>query len=185
MKAVIGPQVESCTGDHTYTDSMFATQVVRQFLQTIIFASLLISLTACQESVELEDGPDEVLAFEAIALGHQGATRDTIEVILKSQTELEQVLEQVTPLGEVPEVNFQQYMVALIAIPTESGGYIVEVQSVEQTGNEVTVNYVLNVPGQDCITVQALSLPHQIVQIRRSDGNVTFVQERERYLCGM
>jgi hypothetical protein len=164
---------------------MFSTQVMKQFLQTIIFASLLVSLTACQETVELDEGPDDVLAFEAIALGHQGSVRDTIEVILRSEAELNEALQQVTPLAEVPEVDFQQYMVGLIAIPTESGGYIVEVQSVEQTGDEITVNYVLNVPAQDCITAQALSLPHQIVQIRRSEGNVTFVQERERYLCGM
>jgi len=164
---------------------MFTTQVMKQLLQTIIFASLLFSLTACQETVELEDGPDDVLAFEAIALGHQGATRDTVEVILRSQAELEEALKSVTPLDAVPEVDFQQYMVGLIAVPTESGGYIVEVKSVEQTGDEITVHYVLNVPAQDCITVQALSLPHQIVQIRRSEGNVTFVQERDRYLCGM
>ena len=164
---------------------MFATQVMKQFFQTIIFASALFSLTACQEAVELDDGPEDVLAFEAIALGHQGATRDTVEVILRSQAELDEALKGVSPLDEVPEVDFQQYMVGLIAVPTESGGYIVEVQSVEQTGEEITVNYVLNVPAQDCITVQALSLPHQIVQIRRSEGNVTFVQERDRYLCVM
>ncbi|MDE2996672.1 MAG: protease complex subunit PrcB family protein [Bacteroidota bacterium] len=158
---------------------------MKKLLQTIIFASLVFSLTACQEAVELDDGPDDVLAFEAIALGHHGATRDTVEVILRSQAELEEALKTVTPLDEVPEVDFEQYMVGLIAVPTESGGYIVEVKSVEQTGSEITVHYVLNVPAEDCITVQALSLPHQIVQIRRSEGNVTFVQQRDRYLCGM
>jgi len=172
-------------GNHTYTGSMFITQVMKQLLQTIIFVSTLFSLTACQEAVQLDDGPDDVLAFESIALGHQGSVRDTIEVILRSEAELLEALQKVTPLAEVPEVDFQQYMVGMIAVPTESGGYIVEVKSVEQTGDEITVNYVLNVPAQDCITVQALSLPHQIVQIRRSEGNATFVQERERYLCGM
>ena len=164
---------------------MLTTQVMKKLLQTIIFASLVFSLTACQEAVELDDGPDDVLAFEAIALGHHGATRDTVEVILRSQAELEEALKTVTPLDEVPEVDFERYMVGLIAVPTESGGYIVEVKSVEQTGSEITVHYVLNVPAEDCITVQALSLPHQIVQIRRSEGNVTFVQQRDRYLCGM
>ncbi len=164
---------------------MFATQVMKQLLQTIIFASLLFSLTACEEAAELDDGPDDVLAFEAIAIGHVGLGRDTVEVILRSQTELDEALERFTTLEAVPEVDFEQYMVGVIAVPTESGGYIVEVKSVEQTGDEITVHYVLNVPAQDCITVQALSLPHQIVQIRRSEGNVTFVQERDRYLCGM
>jgi hypothetical protein len=47
------------------------------------------------------------------------------------------------------------------------------------------VHYILNVPGEDCITVQALSLPHQIVIIRKDDGNVTFERERKRYVCGL
>jgi len=158
---------------------------MKQLLTTLLFASALLSLTACQEAAEVDDGPDDVLAFDPIAMGHGGTVRVTIEVVLRSETELQEALEKVRPLADVPDVDFEQYMVALIAIPTESGGYIVEVQSVEQTGDEITVNYVLNVPAQDCITVQALSLPHQIVQIRRSEGNVTFEQERKRYLCGM
>lgn len=170
---------------HSYTAFRLATQVMKQFLQSIIFAFAIVSLTACEEASQLDDGPDEVLAFESIAMGHNGTVRDTLEVVLRNEAALTEALEKVRPLAEVPEVDFDQYMVALIGIPTESGGYIVEVQSVEQTGEEITINYVLNVPAQDCITVQALSLPHQIVQIRRSDGNVTFERERERYLCGM
>ena len=158
---------------------------MKQLLQTLIFASALFSLSACQEGVDLDDGPDDVLAFEPIAMGHNGSVRDTLELVLRSEAAFEEALTQVRPLGEVPEVDFQQYMVGLIAVPAETGGHIVEVQSVEQTGEEITIHYVLNVPADDCITVQALSLAHQIVQIRRSDGNVSFVRERERYFCGM
>ncbi len=158
---------------------------MKQLLTTLLFASMLFSLTACQEAMDATDGPDEVLAFDPIAMGHGGSVRDTIEVVLRSQAALDEALEKVTPLGDIPEVDFEQYMVALIAIPTESGGYIVEVQSVERTGEEIMINYVFNVPAQDCITLQALSLPHQIVKIRRAEGNVTFEQERKRYLCGM
>lgn len=158
---------------------------MKQLLTTLLFVAALVSLTACQEAADVDDGPDDVLAFDPIAMGHNGMVRDTLELVLRNEAAFEEALEKVRPLADVPDVDFEQYMVALIAIPTESGGYIVEVQSVEQTGDEITVNYVLNVPAQDCITVQALSLPHQIVQIRRSEGNVTFEQERERYLCGM
>ena len=158
---------------------------MKQLLTTLLFAFLLLSLTACQETMDLDDSPDAVLAFDPIAMGHSGTVRDTMEVILRDEAAFEEALQKVRPLGEIPEIDFEEYMVAYIAIPTESGGYIVEVQSVEQTGDEITINYVFNVPAQDCITVQSLSLPHQIVRIRRSEGNVTFEQERKRYLCGL
>ncbi|MDA0379174.1 MAG: protease complex subunit PrcB family protein [Bacteroidetes bacterium] len=133
----------------------------------------------------MDPGPDDVLSFEAVAMGHQGSSRDTLELVLRTPEEWEAARQMVSPLGEVPEIDFDQYMVGLIGIPTESGGFIVEVASVEKTGDEITVHYVLNVPGEDCITVQALSQPHQIVIIRKDEGTVRFEHERKRYLCSM
>lgn len=156
-----------------------------QYLFVVLLMAGGLSATGCIQESTLDDGPDDVLSFEPIALGHQGVTRDTLEMVLRTPEELAEALTLVNPLGELPDVDFEQYMVGLVAIPTESGGYIVEVQSVEKTGDEITINYVLNVPADDCITVQALSLPHQIVIIRRDMGSVSFEQERKRYLCGM
>jgi len=164
---------------------MFITQVMKQLLQTIIFTVALIPMFGCSEAVDIDDGPDEVLIFEAIGLGQNGSVRDTVHVVLNDQAELDAMLQQVEPLEPLPEVDFSQYMVGLVAVPTESGGYTVEIKSVERTGDEITVHYILNVPGTDCITLQALALPHQYVMIARSQGNVTFVEERDRYLCGM
>lgn len=157
----------------------------KQILATITLLILPFFLTACETEVILDDGPDEVITFEPIAMGQQGAVRDTLELILRDQAALEAVLPKVQPFGEMPQIDWTQMMVGLIAVPTESGGYVVEVQSVERTGSEVNVHYKLAVPGEDCISVQALALPHQIVVIRKTEGNVTFVRERERYSCGM
>jgi len=166
-------------------DRMQPKGLKQQILSTITFLILPFFLAACGTEVFLDDGPDEVIFFESIAMGQQGAVRDTLELILRDQATLEAALPKVQPFGEIPEIDWSQMMVGLIAIPAESGGYIVEVQSVERTGEEVNVHYQLAVPGEDCITVQALALPHQIVIIRKTEGNVTFVRERERYSCGM
>lgn len=162
-------------------------QVTTRFTRILLpFAALvLLVFSGCNPPPTVDDGPDDVLSFEAVAMGHQGSTRDTLHLVLRTPEEWEDARKLVNPLGEVPEIDFDQYMVGLIGVPTESGGYIVEVASVEKTGDEITVHYILNVPGEDCITVQALSLPHQIVIIRKDNGNVTFEQERKRYLCAM
>lgn len=162
-------------------------QVLSRFMKILlpVAAFILLSSTGCTTPATVDDGPDDVLSFEAVAMGHQGMTRDTLEMVVRTPEAWEEARKLVSPLGDVPEIDFNQYMVGLIGIPTESGGYIVEVDSVEKTGEEITVHYILNVPGEDCITVQALSLPHQIVIIRKDEGNVTFERERKRYLCGM
>jgi hypothetical protein len=162
-------------------------QVTRRFTRIPLpFAAfILFVISGCNPPPTVDDGPDDVLSFEAVAMGHQGSTRDTLHLVLRTSEEWEEARQLVSPLGEVPDIDFDQYMVGLIGVPTESGGYIVEVASVEKTGDDITVHYILNVPGEDCITVQALSLPHQIVIIRKDDGNVTFERERKRYVCGL
>lgn len=156
---------------------------MKQILTTLSLSFFLF--TGCQVQSHLGEAPDEVLYFESIGFGQTGSVRDTLEVMLRDENSYRDALEMVTPLGELPDVDFSQTMVGLIAIPTNSGGYTVEVKSVEKTGEEITVSYLFSMPGEDCMTVQALSLPFQIVIIRWAEGNVTFVRDTERYSCAI
>jgi len=142
-------------------------------------------VAGCETPRVMEDGPDELLVFETLGMGQQGAVRDTIEVITRDEVSYQEAMAKVTPLAPIPSVDFSQMMVSLIAIPTESGGYIVEVRSVEKTGDLITVSYDVAVPGQDCITLQALSLPFQVVAIQQSAGQVEFVRTNKTYSCGL
>ena len=153
-------------------------------MRFFIFLSFLF-LTGCEVQSNLDEGPDDVLYFEPIAIGQTGSTRDTLMTVVQDEASFQEALKLVSPLGEVPQVDFNQSMVALLAVPTNSGGFVIEVQSVEQRGEEIQIHYLLSVPGEDCITVQALSLPFQIVSIRKAAGTYRFIQESERYSCGL
>jgi len=156
--------------------------MTRIFTTTILCSLVLIG---CQTAPVIDDGPDELLYFEAVGMGHSGALRDTLEVVFTEAAAFEQSLSKLNPLGTLKEIDFSQTMVGLIAVPTESGGYIVDVKSVEKTGDEIVVSYEFSTPGEDCVTIQALSLPFQIVKIKRSEGNVTFNRISKRYSCGL
>ena len=131
----------------------------------------------------MDNGPDAVLYFEAIGMGQYGSVRDTLEVVFRDQESFNNVLKQLTPLGPLPKVDFSQVMVGLVAVPTNSGGYVVEVKSVEKTADDISVTYEFSIPGPDCITLAALSLPFQLVIIQQSEGAVSFVREESRYRC--
>jgi hypothetical protein len=150
-----------------------------------IFTSLLVGtllISGCESQPVADTSPDEVLYFETLG---NGSVRDTLEVILKDESSLQEMLAKIRPLGPIPEVDFTQVMVGLIAVPTESGGYVVEVKSIEKTGDHITVNYEFATPGQDCLTLQALSLPFQLVIIKRSEGQITFVRTSKPYSCAL
>ena len=156
-----------------------------EILKALALCALLFFVAGCEPQSTLEEGPDEVIFFESIGLGHYGETREPIEVVLRDEAAFDEAIQQVQLLADLPDIDFTQTMVALIGVPTESGGYIVEVQSVERSGEEITIHYRLATPGADCITLQALSLPFQVVIIRQTPGNVTFVQETKSYTCGI
>lgn len=158
----------------------------RIITMTRIFTTLFLIplfLTACEQPRVVDDGPDAVLYFEAVGRGQYGTTRDTTEVVLRDEESFQQALSSLTLLGPLPEIDFSQVMVGLIAIPTQSGGHVVEVKSVEKTGDAISVNYEFSQPGVDCITLDALSLPFQLVIIQQSEGTVSFERNETTYRC--
>lgn len=147
------------------------------------FLFLPLFLTACEVPKAIDDGPDAVLYFETIGMGQYGTMRDTTEAVYRDEASFQSVRDSLTLLAPLPEIDFSQVMVGLVAIPTNSGGYVVEVKSVEKTGDEISVNYELSIPGQDCITLDALSLPFQLVIIQQSEGVVSFQRNETTYRC--
>lgn len=123
------------------------------------------------------------LFFEQVVRGQQASFVDTIETVIKDNetwTAYKTMLNVSTGGGAV---DFDQMMVILAAIPAESGGYYVSFQSIEETDSTIVANYVLGVPGDDCITAMGLTVPYQAVTVRKGDLAVVFEREIEPLPC--
>jgi len=150
-----------------------------------IISVLVLVSTGCEEpAIEIEDN-SEPLYFETIGRGHSGVGRDTLEVVVRDEDLWARVSASVQPLAPFESVDFSQAMVALIALPKESGGYMIEVETVESLDGVITVSYLVSEPGTDCITPTALSLPFQAVFFKREEGEVRFARRTEAYSCEM
>lgn len=140
-------------------------------------------LSACGEDSEIVS-EGVVLFFEPVAIGQAGSAQDTLEVVVRDSLAWVDASRQLRPLAPYKRVDFSQSVVVAVAIPTESGGYHVEVQSVEDMGDEVVVTYLFHEPARDCITLAALALPFQVVSVRRFDDKpVRFERATQRYEC--
>ncbi len=152
---------------------------------TSIATVLVLFSTGCEEpAIEIED-LSESLYFETIGRGQTGDGRDVVEVVARDAESWARLSTSVRPLAPFKKVDFSQAMVALIAIPTESGGYSIEVETVESLDGVITISYLLSEPGTDCITPTALALPSQAVFFKREEGEVRFVRRTEDYSCEM
>ncbi|ARA93414.1 hypothetical protein AWN76_009780 [Rhodothermaceae bacterium RA] len=131
-----------------------------------------------------EDDPaGEVLYFEPIGFGTRARLRDTTEVVIRDSTTWAAYRDSLTATGPFRPVDFSQAVVLLAAVPAPSGGHLVEFEAVELVGDTLVAQYVLSVPGADCITAMGLTTPFQAVLARRTEAPARFVRRTEAYSC--
>jgi hypothetical protein len=153
-------------------------------ISVLIGCFLLLLLAGCGEEVEVIDELD-LFYFESIGIGQTGATRDTTEWVLRDSVAWATAAQHFTPLAPFKTVNFEQSVVVAIGIPTESGGYHVEIESIERTeADGVIISYLFQEPASDCITLTADALPFLAVAAARfEDERVRFERRVQKYEC--
>jgi hypothetical protein len=128
----------------------------------------------------------EYLVFEPIGMGQRGIVTDTLNAshwVLRDEASWLAAQDSLSPLGPFKTVDFDQAMVVVIALPAVSGGYSIEVASVERQVDRIAVEYVISEPSSDCIPVVGAALPFQAVRVRKDDLPVEFEERREPYRC--
>ena len=157
------------------------------FWFVIILSGATSLLSGCDkyqviDTVETGDF-SEVLPFETLGFGQRMDIESKTEIIVRNDAEWQEILTTMSPFKAFESVDFEQVMVAIIAIPVESGGYSITVEVVEQVDGVLAVAYVISEPGIDCITPPALATPFQVVRMRKLDLEVRFSSRKESFSC--
>ncbi len=152
---------------------------------SVVLVTAVALLGGCRRGPEAEVVVEdtEFLPFENIGLGPNSTLPDTTEVVLRTEAEWDAYRSRLHSVGPFKKVDFTQEMVALVAVPSPSGGYGVEVETVEKKGGVVTVSYVIYGPDKDCIPVEGRAVPYQAVKVRRAEGTVRFAHRTETLPC--
>ncbi len=133
---------------------------------------------------EEEEEPEyDVLYYATLVRGNDSAVRDTTEMVIRDAETWEEVKEKLEYFEAPRPVDFQQAMVLLIALPVDTGGYFLNVDTIEYDENRVMVTYIIFEPGSDCLNVAAEITPYIAVEVRRTETPVTFTHRREYEFC--
>lgn len=147
---------------------------------------LLALLAGCVEAPAVPEEPDsEPLYFEPIGLGQTALLADTTELLIRDAARWAAYQDSLRPLAAFKPVDFEQAMVLLVAVPVATGGYSVQVETVELLADEVIVRYMLTEPDDDCIPMMSQAVPFQAVLVRRAPGRVRFERQTELFRCEM
>jgi len=151
-----------------------------------IIAILFVFLTACGSSKTndksaVEESTDQVGDIPFIVL-YQDSDSSFVNIgfeVFEDSKDFEQALTMVNknrqPGLMAPEIDFTQFRVALIHLGSRTtGGYAVNVASVEKTENNIIVYYKTQFPQPDEIVTTALTSPWTMVKFKNHNLPVVF-----------
>lgn len=135
-------------------------------------------------AVPIADEPEsEPVYFAPLIRGTDSALSDTTEAIVRSGAEWRDLVANLAPFEEPRAVDFSQAMLVVVALPVDTGGYMLDVETVELLSDSLVVSYVVYEPGGDCLNVEAAVTPYHVVEVRRMDAPVAFHKRREYVFC--
>ena len=90
-----------------------------------------------------------------------------------------------TARGPIPEVDFsRESVVAVFMGQRPTGGHAIRVEQVVREGPRLTVEVLLQAPGPDCMTTQALTQPYHMVAVPAGATRAEFVTREIAIPCG-
>ena len=116
-----------------------------------------------------------------------GLTEQKTEVVF-TQQDLEalwsQIYESVEPKPPVPTVDFnRQAVIAAFSGTQPGGGNSIAVKSVEENAETVTITFKRTAPGQNCMTISAITKPYIIIALDNTGKQFITATETELRDC--
>ena len=140
-------------------------------------------LTGCRPEGTVLDQEIESFYFEPVGSGFAASVADTTELVFRDRESWTDFRQRLAPLRDFPDVDFEQMMVIVAAVPAPTGGYFLEFEGFERIDGQLTASYVVTQPGADCVAITALTQPFQAIAARRVDGPVAFTSRTATERC--
>ena len=142
-----------------------------KYFQTFAIALLFFGLFACKQSKSTTtQTKTKSLNFEKIEDGTQcGIKTDTLMLIRNINdlnTNWKKLKSNMGGAVKIPVVDFSKHNIIIVAQGMKnSGGYSVDIKSVNVTANNVIVNADFNKPGKNCIVTDVITYPYEVIKI--------------------
>lgn len=140
-------------------------------------------------------------SVRALGLAHpirSGITERTFKVI-RSESEWSaywepffkprsEVAPAITPYPPIPEppIGFSKFILIVASAGSKpTGGYAIEIASIQAVGAASVVNVLETVPGKTCATTQATTQPSAMALVERTNRRVEFKVSVTTHDCGL
>jgi len=148
---------------------------------------LNLQCNANVETIEYNsvDAPDLGMSYVIL---HEGIYNEYADVVTKVSTVIATQNEYESELlkkssKEVKSVDFDEERLVLIDMGTHNtGGYSINIESLSETSDQVTVGIISSSPGDGCLVTQALTNPYKFIKLNTTK-NIIFSEKVKEVLC--
>lgn len=151
----------------------------------VVVISLLLFMGCGEDKPRVEEEGVEPVEFEVVGRGRNAQIQATTEVRISDPEEWQAYTDSLTALGELNEVDFEEQDVLLMAVPVPTGGYDLSVSTIERVDAHIRVEYIIDEPGEDCLTAQVMLTPFVAIAVEKRDEEIQYYRTRSTYSCGV
>ncbi|MEN3046416.1 MAG: protease complex subunit PrcB family protein [Candidatus Hydrothermales bacterium] len=129
-----------------------------------------------------------MVEFKNLQKGFYSGIREKKTVVIKDKEEFLNLWKELTsiflPPSDPPDIDFNKHVLICVFMGEKpTGGYEVEIKSIIEKKDEVSV-YVREIsPGKNCIVTMALTQPYHIVILKKTQKEFKFYFEVEIRDC--
>ncbi|HEY7159921.1 MAG TPA: protease complex subunit PrcB family protein [Acidobacteriota bacterium] len=123
------------------------------------------------------------ISYEVLLEGTFSGIKEPLQKVITTNQEWEDLWKKhvsvIVPQPPVPEVDFENYVVAAIYQGEKNkGGYQVLLKQVEPQGKDIIVHYKLVEPPENSFTLSVLTQPFILVKLPKPEGTVQLTQQQ-------
>lgn len=142
--------------------------------QRLLLLCVLVTLTSCDGDVIITD-PDGDVSFQTVFSSQSSEIRNLRGQLIESQSEWDDVWDEIGRGGPPPDVDFSRDEVALVAAGERPDGcYSIEIREIELRSGLLRVDADLLEPGENCLCPDVLVNPVHAVRFRRTGRDADF-----------
>lgn len=164
---------------------------MRQFFAVLMLLGLIAVACKSQqngtmkgpESASFDEFPADaqVISFETIKQAGYCGVQEERQVLVQTTEDWEVLWKEVCsnqmPAPPVPAVDFSsQAVIACFMGARNTGGYVLDIQSLQTKGNTAYVSVKYTKPGPNCFVTEAITQPYQIVSLPKGNLSRTSFQ---------
>lgn len=147
----------------------------RKYLVTSLLVAALISIflwAGCSNGTTGTPGEKD---FTSISMGAASSITDERQMVIKDEQSFKDMWQHIDAVRGLPEIDFEDDMVIAVFMGEKpTGGYVIEIVSIEEYADSIVVNIKETVPGEDEMTTQALTYPYHVVSTDNTEKQVRF-----------